>query len=441
MGARPTPVPHSREAEEAVLGAVLIDPDAFFRIDLRSQDFYIVRHRFIWDALVSLHGRGVSPDFVTLCDELDARHRLSEVGGAAYLSALVNNVPSALNAEHYAELVSETARRRAAIQVAHDLTVAAYDGQASMDAATAQALDRLSVGGGGKPAHISEAASAVYDYVVEKSKNPGQTWGIPTGLIDLDRLTGGLSGLWYLAGPPGIGKSILMMQIVINAAKAGHPVGVFELEMSKLALAMRAVSAEGEIATHNMRTGYMPDEDWPALAHAVEVIASLPVYICDDPYLTTTKLRAQVSLMRAMYGIELFALDYMYLLADAEEEDLVRRTELLSKRVMAITRSAGIPALTVNSVTKEGMNGKPPSNTDIRGSGQLIHDADVVAFLSKHEYMDSIRKLTLTKGRDLGEIGTVEIVKTAGYPSFRNAEVRDRVMSERSADNDEYQFP
>ena len=425
-------MPFSVDAEEAILGAVMIDPPIFIQLTLTPNDFYIERHQWIWEAMGQLHAKNQTPDFISLSDQLSANGKLKEAGGPAFLTTLINRVPTSLHADQYAQIIKDKSRRRQAINSARELTVAAFDEKANLDTVSAKITEQLTstVHTSRELIHISEIVSQVASDVEERSKNPTETWGVPTGLIDLDKMTGGVAGLWYLGGEPGIGKSILMLQILINAAKRGKPGAIFSLEMSAIAQVIRAVSAEAKIATIGLRTGKIHDNDWESFYKACEEIADLPVYICDEPELNTTQLRAQLTRLKAKTNVQLFALDYLYLMTDEGSQDPTERTEILSKRVKAIQRKLDIAGITVNSVTKEGMNTTNPKSTSLRGSGQLIHDADVVLFITKHNTHDSMRTITITKGRDLADSGKIDLVKTASYPSFVDAQVRETTFKQ-----------
>ena len=415
------------DAERAVLGSIIINPSAVDLLSIQTSDFFIERHRWIWRVIRKLKTGNVTPDFVSICDELDKSKRLDEVGGGAYLTSLVNNVPSSLNVENYAAIVQEKARRRKAIQLSQELVATAYDEKADLDEMTSRVVDELTSSMRTKHdiVHISEVMADVLDHVAERANNPSETFGIPTGFVDLDRMTGGVWGVWYLAGEPGVGKSILMLSALINAAKKGHGGAIFSLEMSALAQGIRALSAEAKIPTHALRSGMLNDDDWTILFSAAEEMAKLPIYICDEPELNTAQFRAHLTKAKAQFGVEIFALDYLYLMTDQGQADMVERTEMLSKRVIGISRQLGVPGITVNSVTKEGMTGKAPKSTSLRGSGQLIHDADIVIFISKHSVQDNQRTLTITKGRDVAETGKVDLIKMEAWPTFHDVSFQD----------------
>ena len=415
-------IPYSQDAERGLIGGLLINPTAYSTLDLAASDFYLERHQWIWRAFGRITTEGSIPDFVTLCDELERRDKLEEAGGAAYLTSLVNQTPSSLHIEHYAGIVKEKARRRRAILTAQGIVAAAYSDTADMDEIIAIAVDDLtsSIRTKHELVPIGDIMEETLSYVQERANNPSDTYGVPTGFIDLDRMTGGVNGLWYLGGEPGIGKSILMLTAVVNAAKQGYGGAIFSIEMSNLSQGLRVLSAEAQISTRLLRTGQIGDDDWHALYNMAAEIADLPIYICDEPELNTTQFRAHLAKARVKYNIDLFALDYLYLMTDGEGINPTERTEILSKRVRAIQRSMGIAGITVNSVTKEGMDGKAAKSTSMRGSGQLIHDADVVLFITKHSVQENLRVIEITKGRDLAEQGRVDLLKTDSYPTFKD---------------------
>ena len=415
-------IPYSQDAERGLIGGLLINPAAYATLDLKASDFYLERHQWIWRAFGRITTKGSIPDFVTICDELERQGKLKEAGGAAYLTSLINQTPSSLHIEHYAGIVKEKARRRRAIFTAQGIVTAAYSDTADMDETIAIAVDDLtsSIRTKHELVPISDVMEETLSYVQERANNPSDTYGVPTGFIDLDRMTGGVNGLWYLGGEPGIGKSILMITAVVNAAKQGYGGAVFSIEMSNLSQGLRVLSAEAQISTRLLRTGQIGDDDWHALYNMAAEIADLPIYICDEPELNTTQLRAHLAKARVKYDIDLFALDYLYLMTDGEGINPTERTEILSKRVKAIQRSMGIAGITVNSVTKAGMDGKSPKQTSMRGSGQLIHDADVVLFITKHSVQENLRVIEITKGRDLAEQGRIDLLKTDSYPTFKD---------------------
>ena len=429
------PLPFSAEAEKALLGAVMIEPGIAAGIDLVSDAFYVHRHRWVWEAIKSLEARGVAPDFVTVGDELERAGNLEEAGGHAWLTRMLNETPSFLNAAEYAAIIRDKHRRRKALESAHELARAAYDDgrdiEESLSSIAGKIAGGVSAGEGAR--HVSHWVNEVAAQVAERAANPLKTWGIPTGFKDFDRVTGGLhrSQVLYIAGEPGIGKSILAMQMAAHAAEAGYPFAIYSLEMRAERVAMRLLSARAQVDTRKMRTGEMTDDDFTAFERACREIDDLPLYISDKPGMTTAQVRADLARLVSQCGVVGNVLDYMFLLGDNGTDDPTARTEQLSARYVTICRELDQAGIGVNSVTKEFMDKGSSGKRGMRGSGQLIHDADTVVFLTKDpkalpgspKY--NIRTLAFEKGRDLEiEKAYIELIKRPGYPAFGDLEVR-----------------
>jgi replicative DNA helicase len=264
--------PHSIESEEAVLGSILIDPDALYRVGglLGSADFYIVKHQWIWDAALALHQRREPIDFVTITRELAACNQLDELGGPAYISHLINVVPTAIHAAGYGRLVADAARRRRMLAAASEIAQLAYDESIDLDEARDRAEQALFAVGQQRDANdlepILDIIRAYYDRIEYLYEHSGEPIGIPTGFLDLDKLLGGLqkSDLIVIAARPGVGKTSLMLNIALNAARRFHQrVAVFSLEMSKEQIVQRLVSGESGIDSMRLRRGNLYEADWP----------------------------------------------------------------------------------------------------------------------------------------------------------------------------------
>jgi len=423
----------SKEAEEALIGALLIDPGALLMLDLNANDVYIQRHRWVLEAMQSLASRRVNPDIVTLCDELDRRGQLQECGGVVYLVGLISSTPTSLGLENYAGIVSDYARRRRILQAANDLAKEAYAAGAPDVSNIIETLAGA-VGGDRGAEHWSGAIDRLYQQVEERSKNPQDIWGIETGYLDFDRITGGLQPgeVLYIGGEPGIGKSILAAGMGVGMAKRGHPGAIYSLEMRDLQVTRRAVSAIAEVDTRHLKSGRLNPDEWSAFIAAADTAHRYPIYLSDDTSLNTGKLRADLARLKMLYHIEWFVLDYLFLVEEPSggkrELDDNERTSTISRRVKAIVQDLGIAGITVNSVTKEGMGDDAPNQKRLRGSGQMIHDADLVGFLTRHipnkknwETEDArLRTFTFVKGRELEGAGAFHLVKCEHYPAFLN---------------------
>lgn len=419
-------VPHSRDAERALLGALLIAPDGIDLIDLEPSELYIHRHQWIYDTLRALHRKGIDPDQVTLCEVFERDGRLQEIGGAAYLAELVNAAPWSTNAAGYAAVIRDYARRRMMLAVANKIAGAAYEMGQPIDKPITEAIDELGKASAAKRGarHISEFVSELYDEVSELIQHPRDVWGIPTGFTDIDGLIGGLQPgeVFYLAGEPGVGKSKLMLDISLRMSKSGHPGAIFSLEMSGRAMTRRALSIVGKYPTRLLKSGKLTDDEITTFTHSVDDTANLPLYMSDDASLTLTGLRAELSRLKAQHDIEWFALDYLLLLSGYDDRDDTERSGKLSTGVKRIARDLDLPALTVNSVTKDGMAEGAPMSRNLRGSGQVVHDADVIAFLVRDKDQPSYLKLVFTKTRDVeGGARSVDLYQHSDYPGFDNA--------------------
>jgi len=427
---------HNVEAEEAVLGAALINPQVLIDIDLRFDDFYLHKHQMIWQAMQSLSQRKISPDMLTLTDELSKLGKLKEVGGAAYLAGLHNATPSSLRAEEYAGIVRDKAQRRRIVQISQTLVTAVHKGSGELAGEIANAVDQLTRDTRPKAAaqQFSVFLTQLFDDVTDRYNNPRDMWGIPTGFADYDKATGGgqPGEVLYIAGEPGIGKSILAMQMGVNMACKQVPGVIYSLEMREMQVSRRIVSAWAEIETRKLKSGRMEAEEWSKFSNAVDALATIPLWLSPEPNLTTTSLRSDIARLKARYDIKWFVVDYMFLMADGDGKmDDNTRTALLSRRIKAIANEFQLFGITVNSVTKEGMDtlGGTPGKRMLRGSGQVIHDADIVAFLvnhipdkSKYERAnENVRTFVFAKGREMeNPTQYFHLTKMQHYPAFKD---------------------
>lgn len=428
------PTLYNEEAEEAVIGAVLISQDLRDYEDLRPDDFYIHRFRHIWEAIMSLDKRKIGVDILTLCDELEKKGRLVEIGGPAKITGIINNTPSSLYGASYAKIIKDYAYRRLLVNTAQEMVKVAHNSQ-NVEAEIAEIIERLSkqqsVGDGA--AHWSDAIGKLYDEVEERSKNPKDIWGIPTGIKDFDAITGGLQPgeIFLLGGEPGIGKSKLSLQMGVNMGLAGHPGVIYSLEMRKMQVTRRAISSIGKINTQKLKSGKLDSSDWEAFTRAIEVASQAPIFLCDAANLTTAKMRSDLARLVKRENVEWFVLDYLFLMADGDGSlNDTERTAALSRRLKQITLEFGLAGITVTSVTKEGMGGdSKPTQKNVRGSGQVPHDADIIGFLNNHipgkfEALDHrLATFTFVKGRDLpGAKGFFHLVKFENFPCFGDYE-------------------
>jgi len=390
-------VPHNIEAEEAVLGSLLIDPDAIFKVAsfLRPEDFYREKNGWIYEAILDLHERREPADFITVCEELERRGRLSEVGGAAYLTSLINAVPTAVHVEHYARIVERTAILRRLIAAAGQIAALGYEGGEDIDEVIDRAEQLLFAVSQRRLSRevvpIKQVLAEYYDRVEYLYQHRGEMIGIPTGFSQLDKLLGGLqrADLIIVAARPGVGKTSFVLAIAHNAAKKyGKRVAIFSLEMSREQVVQRLISAETGIDSQRLRLGDIREEEWPKFAQAVGLLSETAIFIDDTPALSVLELRAKARRLHAEYGLDLLIVDYLQLMrGDARAENRVQEISAISRALKALARELNVPLIAVSQLSRavESRHDKRPILSDLRESGSLEQDADVVIFIYRDD--------------------------------------------------------
>lgn len=425
-------MPHSRAAEEALLGSLVIDSEHLGRIVVQPEDFYITKNGMIYAAMQDLRRRGQSVDYITICTNLDARGQLAEVGGPAEITRLINATPTDLGAESYANIILQRARRREIIRAAQALTGAAFDMDSDLSAAVGSALDALArtVITEKGAVHIQKYLGNVFNEIEDAIANPREIYGIPTGFADIDRITFGLQRgeKLVLSGDPGVGKSVLAAQWLINAAQAGHAGALYELEMSgnqviRRALAARAKDAGMNVTTQKMRQGKMDERELAVFAKSVEVMERLPIYLSDASEITTAEIRADLMRLVDKYGVELVVIDYEGLLGDNPEKEENARTKLISKRLHDIAKDLNLAVVAIGDMTKEGIKGSVKGQAAIAGTARSLHDADQIVVIRKTEQANVVR-LTWEKMREGEGDRFVDLVRVPGFPMFKSIERR-----------------
>lgn len=417
--------PNNRQAEEAVLGSVLINPEVFKFLDLDAQDFYIIRHQWIWEAYQALVLSSTEIDIITLAAELERKNRLQELGGQAYITGLINSTPSSLHAEIYAGIIRDCARRREIVRLAHDMVKAAYTETTDLEAEIPNYMTRLVSGAklAAGAEHISQALSKLYDEVQERYHDPRDIWGIATDLYEYDMMTGGhhKGELTLLSGKPGLGKSIIAMQMAMGMANQ-VPGAIYELEMGATQTVRRSVSTQSRVAARKMRNGHLADADWEAFTEGVQALEKLPVYLSDYTGWTTASLRSDLARLKAQRGIEWFIVDYLYLLNDRYGKDDHERIAYISKSLKNICKDLDLAGLVIHSMTKSEMDSNTPSLAGMRGSGQLAYDTDVAIYLLEDGNSNTTVKLYFAKFREDTPERYIRLQRDAGFPAFKAIE-------------------
>ncbi len=431
--------PHNREAEEAVLGAVLINHEVYYDIAqfLRAEDFYIVRNRWIWEAFSRLNDRRAPVDYLTVCQELDQQGQLAEVGGQAYILSLVNQTPTSLHAEAYARMVEDSSLRRRMLSSANDLAKLAYDQKRSIDTIIDEAeksvfgLSERRVSHDLQP--ISTVLSSYYDRVDQLSQRTEEIYGVPTGLIDLDKLLGGLqkSDFLIVAGRPGMGKTGFLLSITKNAAqKHKKHVAYFSLEMSAEQLVQRLIAQETGIDTQRLRTGKLRDDEWPLFTHAIEVLGDTHIWMDDTPAITPLQMRTKCRRLHMEYNLDLVVVDYLQLMAgDTRNDNRVQEVSYISRSLKILARELNVPVLAAAQLSRavEQRQDKKPVLSDLRESGSLEQDADIVMFINRPDALEkdsprqNVAEIIVAKHRNGPTHSGIELVFLNNLARFDNA--------------------
>ncbi|MFL6656410.1 MAG: replicative DNA helicase [Sulfurifustis sp.] len=434
--------PQSIDAEQSLLGGLLLDNQRWDAIADRVSvdDFYRREHRLIFGAIAALCNENSPADVITVSERLEQTGDLEKAGGLAYLGALANNTPSAANVPAYADIVRERSILRQLITTANDVSEAAYNpGERNadevLDFAEKRIFDinenRARKRGGFQP--IASILTQTVDRIDQLYRTQGTVTGVPTGFTDLDDKTSGLqpSDLIIIAGRPSMGKTTLAMNIAENAA-VGHklPVAIFSMEMPGTQLAMRMIASLGRINSHRVRTGKLDDEDWPRLTSAVSLLSDAPIFIDDTPALSPMELRARVRRIKREHGLGLIIVDYLQLMQSGDSSSAENRaTEVssITRALKGIAKEMNVPLIAMSQLNRslEQRTDKRPVMSDLRESGAIEQDADVILFIYRDEVYneDSPSKGTaeviIGKQRN-GPIGKIVLTFLGEYTKFEN---------------------
>jgi replicative DNA helicase len=434
------PVPYDIAAEEAVLGSLLLDRDAIIKVApfLRSEDFYREAHGTIFGAVLELYNRREPGDPVTLSAELERHGRLESIGGSSYLINLVNRTPTAVHIEYYAHIVERTSVLRRLISAGGEIAALGY----SEDQETAMVLDKaeqilFSVSQRTATedfASIEQVLSDYYDRIESIQHNPGGTTGVPTGFHDLDEVTGGLqqSDLIIMAARPGVGKSSLALGIAYNAAARGRRVGVFSLEMSREQLVQRLLAVETGVDSQQLRLGYLTDEDWHTVSDAIGRLAQMPIYFDDSAGLTIHEVRSKSRRLEAEVGVDMLIIDYLQLMQGTARRDGNRVQEVseISRNLKMLARELNIPIIACAQLSRavESRTSHIPMLSDLRESGSIEQDSDIVMFIHREEMYNpdtekkGIAEIHIAKHRN-GPLATIPLRFFTRTTKFADLEV------------------
>jgi len=387
------PLPHNLEAERSVLGAILIRNDAFNQAAtiLTPRDFYRDAHRRLFDTMIQLNERGDAIDFVTLKEALSRSGELDEVGGPAYIAALVDGLPHATNIEYYARIVREKATLRNLIYSANKIVSTAYDAEFDANqildeaeqAIFSIAEDRVREGF----VSMRALAHASFETIEQAHARKQLVTGVPSGFSDLDELTAGFQGgdLVIIAARPAVGKTALALNIAQNVGtRTERTVGVFSLEMSKEQLFLRMLTSEAEIDGHRLRTGFLVESDWSRLPAALSKLSEARIFIDDTPGISVLEMRAKSRRLMAEHGLDLLIIDYIQLMQGRGRfENRTLELGSISRSLKGLAKELNIPVLVISQLSRapESRSDHRPLLSDLRESGALEQDADVVILL------------------------------------------------------------
>jgi len=379
-------MPHNVEAEESVLGSLLIDPDAIFRVAVfvAPADFYVERNGWVYEAILALYDRREAVDFVTLCDELERNDRLEELGGAAYITRLINVVPTSIHVEYYGHIVERAAIRRRLIRAAGEIAALGYQEAEDVDEVVDRA-ERILFGVSQRRLSrdllpIRQVISEYYDRIDFLYRHGDEFIGVPTGFPRLDRLLGGLqrSDLVIVAGRPAMGKTSLVLNIARNAAIKKQRIAVFSLEMSNEQLVQRLIASETGISSHRLRTGKLEEDEWNKFAQATSILSEQHIFVDDTPSISAMQMRTKCRRLHAEHGLDIIIVDYLQLMqGDRRSENRVQEISYISRMLKSLARELNVPVMAASQLSRavEQRHEKRPVLSDLRESGCLTGDS------------------------------------------------------------------
>ncbi len=423
--------PHSIEAESSVLGGLLLDNSAWDRVGdvLIEGDFYRYEHRLVYGVLAKLVADSKPADVITVHEELQRQGKGDEIGGLAYLNALAQYVPSASNIRRYAEIVRERSILRQLVSASDDIATSAFNTQGRAVAAILDDAESKIFKIGEQSSRMKQGFQAMdslvvqlLDRVQEMADNPNDVTGVPTGFYDLDRMTAGLQAgdLVVLAARPSMGKTAFAINIAEHVAlNEGLPVAVFSMEMGASQLAVRIVGSIGRIDQGHLRTGRLTDEEWPRLTEAIERLRNVSLHIDETPGLTPAELRANARRLARQCGkLGLIVVDYLQLMSGSSSGDENRATELgeISRGLKALAKELQCPVIALSQLNRsvEQRTDKRPMMSDLRESGAIEQDADIIMFIYRDDYYNKdsrepgVAEIIIGKQRN-GPTGTVKL--------------------------------
>lgn len=425
------------EAEQATLGSMLLDREALLKAleILRPEDFYYEAHRIIFESMVELFDEDKVCDLVTLAEKLRQKGKLENVGGMEYLAQIVNVVPTAANVEYYARIVEEKSLVRSLIQVCTRIIKESYEAKLEANELLDQAqnlilqLSQKRIRSDFVP--LKEVVNEAFDRITELYHRDEHVTGVPSGFADLDVLTAGFqpSDFVVVAARPGMGKTSFCLNIAqYVGVEKRIPVAIFSLEMSKDQIAQRMLCSEARIDAGRVRKGFLTEKDWPQLAQAAGKLAEAPIFIDDTPSISVLELRAKARRLKAEKNLGLVIIDYLQLMKGyGRSENRQQEISEISRSLKAMARELNIPVIAVSQLSRavEQRSPKRPQLSDLRESGAIEQDADLVILIYREDYYNpntpkkNIAEVIVAKQRN-GPVGTVELLFQKDFARFEN---------------------
>ena len=431
--------PQNVEAEQSVLGAILLDNNALNKAleILNPDDFYKEAHKRIFKTILDLNERNETIDLITLTDYLKGRNELEQVGGASYLTSLVNSVPTAANVRQHSKIIHEKALLRNLINVATEIVTQGYEGSGRVEDLLDQAESSIFGISERKirPSFVplKEIVKGSFETIERLYERKERVTGVPTGFTDLDEITSGLqpSDLIVIAGRPSMGKTSLALGIAQYAGiEKRLTTAVFSLEMSKEQLVMRMLCSEGRVDAHKLRSGYLGRADWPKLTTAAGRLTEAPIFIDDSPALSVLEMRAKARRLKAERGLDLIIVDYLQLMRGRGEAD-TREQEIseISRSLKALAKELHVPVVALSQLSRavESRTDRRPVLADLRESGAIEQDAHVVIFIYRDEIYrqtdenKGLADIMISKQRN-GPVGIRKMAFIDRYTRFENLE-------------------
>ncbi len=436
-------LPQNVEAEAGVLGSLLIDPEAMAQIAdfLAPDDFYRESHRVIYEAAQDLYEGGTPADLITLIDELQRRGKIEEAGGPSYVSSLANQVPTSANVESYARIVERTAILRRLIHAAGQIAGVAYnepDANVALDQAEKLIFNVSQRISHAEFEHIRDTLREYLDKLGQLHSHRGEIVGVATGFSDLDKMTGGLqrSDLVILAARPAVGKTSFALSVAHGATlRYGHGVAVFSLEMSAEQLVARFLSMDANVDQQKLRTGWIDDDEWDRISESVGRLSEANIYIDDTPGITLMEMRSKARRLKMERGFDLIIVDYLQLMqgtiSGRAGENRVQEISAISRGLKELARELDVPVLALSQLSRavESRTDKKPQLSDLRESGSIEQDADIVMFIYRDDVYNpesdrkNIADIIIAKHRN-GPVGTVSLYFQKEQTRYRDLDLR-----------------